>query len=288
MDDEEEEEAIANAALGALASRSDIKLQGLDIFAPVMRMEDGLAKCLHGHPTLTSLELPQTSRGGAVDKALDTLSNLQLLHVFLPDVTGRDEREWLSRLPLRFTSLNNLGLALSSWGLGPFPLLPRELARLLSSRTLHHIALAFDPAITLDDGDVQAMGHAWPSLQTMTILNWGTEPSPFSTTVLSKLAKHLAPTLEALSISTSFKDLPDESVHPTVRFPALRRLHLSEATLDEIPPDSRLAVAAYLARLCPPGIRIYTNQDTRITEESNEKVWKDIVAMIRKEHLAKG
>lgn len=278
------DEGETNSALLNLARRSDIELERLEASSVENYLEVGIMECLRCGWDLRSLSLsaPQVKIGSPVDIKLDSLPNLRSLFAVVSDEPEGDAKviRWLTKLSSRFRYLTSLGLSFDRRP-SHLPNIPlQHIAPLLRSSAILHIKLGFNPSIDLGEADVLEIGQAWPALQSLFIYNWGFNASRFPFTILSSFAMHMPPSLERLSLAFDPFTVTPLPVHHR-RFPKLRVLALGYS---EILHNDRPAVAAYLAKLCPPGLVLQRSPDFNAEVDDDEEDVAEIMALMKRYH----
>lgn len=270
------------SALQSLSRRSDIKLQRFEVVSYDSDLEDEVSECLHIQRDLIHMSIPSVKIGGKVDSCLINRPKVQSFYTVVKDGNAGDIRmdQWLATLTRRFPYLTGLGLSFDR----QFPHTPniplREMASLIQAPSLLHVKLGFNPAIILEDTDVLAMGRAWPALQTLWIYNWGDATSTFPLSILRSFAMHMPPTLNRLSLYLTYDTIPAPQLGDG-RFTSLAMLSVGHSTILSM---DRPAVAAFLGRICPPGVVIRGPEDQTVASLDDREDLVELMELMRRHH----
>lgn len=270
----------ANLALQSLSLRSDIKLERFEVVDYESDLEDGVSDCLRSQRDLTYLSLPSFRIGAKVDRDLGDLPMLRSLYTGVKDGTAGSPSvgQWLVGMKTRFPYLTHLGLSFDR-RYSPTPNIPlREMAPLIQMPSLLDVKLDFNPAIKLGDEDVRAIARAWPALQSLWIYNWGLAIERFPISILSSFATHMPATLKRVSFHFAFDTIPPLR-SDQARFPSLEMLGIGRIVIRE---SERPAVAAFLAKLCPPGLVIRCAEDLSLTSMEDTSEMVEVTQLMRR------
>lgn len=129
------------------------------------------------------------------------------------------------------------------------------------------------------------MGQAWPALQTLWIYNWGEAGSlGFPAALLASFATHMPPTLRGLSLEIRFNDIsPLTDIHG--RFASLEVLGVGE---HPVPKAKRPRVAAFLAKICPPGLLLRSEEDFAKDAGERSESLDEIMVLMQRGYLEAG